>query len=104
MTVRRKRLLLSIVVKDNRDAFRFMRGTESHMAEIFYGLALLACPLGMGAMMWLMMRGGHPHSPEPSAAGSAELARLRAEVEQLRAEQGDRSSTSGHLPPAPIRP
>ena len=75
------------------------------MAEIFYGLALLACPLGMGAMMWMMLRGGHRHGSGPSAQETSELAQLRAEVEQLRAEpQGDRSSTSGHLPPAPSRP
>jgi hypothetical protein len=74
------------------------------MAEVFYGLALLACPLGMGAMMWMMMRGDHRHGSGPSAKGSSELAHLRAEVEQLRAEQGDRSSTSRPVPPAPSRP
>ncbi len=80
------------------------------MAEAFYGFALLACPVGMGAMMWMMMRGDHRHGSGPSRQESSmqessELAQLRAEVEQLRAEpQGDRSSTSGHLPPAPSRP
>lgn len=75
------------------------------MTEVFYGLALLACPLGMGAMMWMMMRGGHRHGSGPSAEESSELAQLRAEVEQLQAEQhGDRSSTSRHVPPAPLRP
>lgn len=75
------------------------------MAEAFYGFALLACPVGMGAMMWMMMRGDHRHGSGPSMQESSELAQLCAEVEQLRAEpQGDRSSTSGHLPPAPSRP
>jgi hypothetical protein len=27
------------------------------MPDIFYGLAALACPVGMGAMMWFMGKG-----------------------------------------------
>jgi hypothetical protein len=75
------------------------------MAEIFYGLALLACPLGMGAMMWMMLRGGHRHGSGPSAQETSELAQLRAEVEQLRVEpRGDRPSTSSRVPPTASRP
>ncbi len=58
------------------------------MSELFYGLALLACPVGMGAMMWMMMRGGSRSAPEQDA--SAELTRMRAEIDQLRAAQRDR--------------
>lgn len=47
-------------------------------------LAVLACPVGMGAMMWLMMR--RPAAP-PGEPGQ-EVARLRAELDQL---QGDAS-------------
>ncbi len=36
------------------------------MAQLLYPLALLACPIGMGLMMWLMMRGGKHDAPQPS--------------------------------------
>lgn len=57
--------------------------------ELFYALALLACPVGMGAMMWIMMRGSKSTAtvgPE-STSSADELTRLRAEVDQLRAGQ-----------------
>ena len=63
------------------------------MAEAFYALALLACPVGMGLLMWFMMRGGKQSAPPVStqpSAGDAELVALRAEVDQLRADQRDR--------------
>ena len=56
------------------------------MSELFYLLALLACPVGMGAMMWWMSR-GHGSAPQPSEDRQAELAGLRAEIDQLRAER-----------------
>jgi hypothetical protein len=77
----------------------------------FYALAVLACPVGMGVMMWLMMRGGrHNQQTEqpPMPMGSSfdqtmdretELARMRAEIDQLRAAQAERdnSPSVGHL-------
>lgn len=73
------------------------------MTETFYALAVLACPVGMGLMMWLMMRGGKQSAPAPSlkpTATDAEIAALRAEVDQLRAEQRDRG-TNLAAPSAP---
>ncbi|MDP9398270.1 MAG: hypothetical protein M3P96_10830 [Actinomycetota bacterium] len=74
------------------------------MVEAFYALAVLACPVGMGAMMWFMMRAGkQPAQPVPAApsarmsAGDAELVALRTEVDQLRAEQRERRGV-------PVRP
>ncbi len=58
------------------------------MSELFYGLALLACPVGMGALMWMMLRGSSRSAPSQDA--SAELTRMRAEIDQLRAAQRDR--------------
>lgn len=57
------------------------------MPESLYALAFLACPLTMGLMMWMMMRGGNkaqPSEDESAAAKQTELARLRAEIDLLR--------------------
>jgi hypothetical protein len=63
------------------------------VSEIFYSLAILACPVGMGLMMWFMMRGMNS-APAAAPAQDAELARMRAEIDQLRAaERG--SATAG---------
>jgi hypothetical protein len=55
------------------------------MGNLLYVLPALACPIGMGAMMWFMMRGGkntkQPAQPGPQAA---ELDTLRAQVAELR--------------------
>ncbi len=70
------------------------------MSTIFYSLAILACPVGMGLMMWFMMRGNkEPNRPSstPPDAG-AELARLRAEIDQLQAAQRETKTTPQDSP------
>lgn len=57
------------------------------MQSVLLGLAALACPVGMGLMMWLMMRG---HGPSPTSiadATSQQVDELRAEIERLKAER-----------------
>ncbi|MFG1710974.1 DUF2933 domain-containing protein [Nonomuraea sp. M3C6] len=49
-------------------------------------LALLACPVGMGAMMFFMMRGNRQSGPDPR---EQEVVQLRAEIDQLRSELRD---------------
>ena len=57
-------------------------------------LLLLACPVGMGLMMWFMMRGMPSKDSTPAVEQAnplqrQELARLRAEVEELKAQPTD---------------
>lgn len=66
-----------------------------------YTLALLACPLGMGAMMWMMMRGNNTASPGQS---DDEVTRLRAEVDQLRAAQRESAEIGGTPGADPMGP
>ena len=61
------------------------------MSELFYALALLACPVAMGAMMWMMMRGG---KSQPQADSAADLATMRAEIDRLRAQQSGTNVTA----------
>ncbi len=68
------------------------------MTEAFYALAVLACPVGMGVMMWFMMRGGKhstPAAPAQASASDAELVALRAEIDQLCAAQRDSGGDLG---------
>ena len=58
-------------------------------------LIVLACPVGMGLMMWVMMRGqrDNPDQPKstPTDTQQQEIAQLRAELDQLR---DDKSPTT----------
>jgi len=64
------------------------------MQALFYGLAALACPVGMGLMMWMMMRGqnngGGNNGGSSSSVGldtPGQVAALRAEIDQLKADR-----------------
>ncbi len=62
--------------------------------ELLYSLALLACPVGMGLMMWMMMRGkGQGSAGSADTLNADEVTRLRAEVDQLRCRQRDADVT-----------
>jgi hypothetical protein len=54
------------------------------VSQVLWAAAALACPIGMGAMMWMMMRGNHG----AATADHSEIARLRAEIDQLKSERG----------------
>lgn len=62
------------------------------MESILFGIAVLACPVGMGLMMWLMGRRQGKGTDQPGAAvgGQQQVEQLRAEIEQLKAERAAR--------------
>ena len=67
------------------------------MESIATSLALLACPVGMGLMMWFMMRGAkqprkRAGAPDELLVLRAEHARLQSEVERLRETDGPATS------------
>jgi hypothetical protein len=58
------------------------------ISTALYPLALLACPVGMGAMMFFMMRTGAKHQQEAKdeAGDARSLAELKAEHARLADE------------------
>lgn len=58
-------------------------------------LALLACPLGMGVMMWFMMRGNKPKEGPP--APTERPLDQPASIEVLRGEQARLSAEIDRL-------
>ena len=69
------------------------------MQQLLHLLPALACPLGMGAMMYFMMRPGAKQAPNPPAGPQdQEVADLRQQVQLMRAEQQRRSSSETPTP------
>jgi hypothetical protein len=65
------------------------------MQSVLLGLATLACPVGMGLMMWLMMR-GHGQNTTPTAGStSQQVDELRAEIERLKAQRSAEHRSDG---------
>lgn len=63
---------------------RFQTRKGGTAETIFFALAVLACPLGMGLMMWFMAKGmGRKRHSDSTSLGD-----LRAEQERIAELQG----------------
>ena len=59
------------------------------MRTLSYLLPALACPAGVGVMMWMMMRGNrHDATPPEVEPRYDELTRLRQELDELKQRHG----------------
>jgi hypothetical protein len=66
------------------------------MQSLLLAVAVLACPVGMGLMMWMMMRGQSKGTATSEYHGwQQEVQALRAEVEQLKAQRANDRTTGG---------
>jgi flagellar basal body-associated protein FliL len=63
--------------------------------KLVYLLPVIGCAAMMGLMMW-MMRGSHANAAQPDPHTAEELARLRAEVAELRARHGEPADGADH--------
>jgi len=57
------------------------------MQSVAVGTCGLACPVGMGLMMWIMMRGQGASNNVDRPRDKATVDELRAEIERLKAER-----------------
>lgn len=62
------------------------------MQSLLWGIAILACPVGMGVMMWMMMRGQNRGT---DAVSERQVAQLRTEIDQLKADRDAQRAASG---------
>lgn len=68
------------------------------MQSLLLGLAALACPVGMGLMMWMMARGKRTSADDGDGQqqnGQEQVAQLRAEIEQLKADRATPRAQGG---------
>ena len=67
------------------------------MSESLYALAVLACPVGMGAMMWFMSKGMRSRPEQRPVRQPSSVTDLRTEQRRLEEEIDRLESTSnGH--------
>jgi hypothetical protein len=59
-------------------------------------LLFLACPIAMGVMMWMMMRGRRPggDQSQPPAPPDPRIAELEDQIRELRSALRDRDAPS----------
>lgn len=62
------------------------------MDSLLLAAAVLACPVGMGLMMWFMMRGQRDGADTDKRA---EVEQLRAEVDRLKADRAAHRADEG---------
>jgi hypothetical protein len=66
------------------------------MQALLLWVAVLACPVGMGLMMWMMMRGQSNHTDaSEDHSWQQEVQALRLEIEQLKAQRANDRATGG---------
>jgi len=66
------------------------------MQPLLLEVAVLACPVGMVLMMWIMMRGqGKDTAASQDHGSQQEVQALRAEIEQLKAQRADDRTAGG---------
>jgi hypothetical protein len=66
------------------------------MQSLLLGVAVLACPVGMGLMMWMMMRGqSKDTTASEDHSWQQEVQALRAEIEQLKAQRANDRTMGG---------
>lgn len=71
------------------------------MDNLLYLLPVLACPIAMGAMMFVMMRPKRGDSADAAPRQNApeqDLTQLRAEVEALRTRLAETDSATDETP------
>lgn len=70
-------------------------GREEIMQSLLLGLAALTCPIGMGTMMWMMMRRQNKDAGDIGEQGQQQVEQLRTGIDQLKAECATQRTNSG---------